>query len=193
MLWSKAMTKGLYLTWLVCGWLLLQSNTVLAENSQTQDYTEKEISAAYLYYFSKLTRWPDLKKQTDNKQFLLCYLDDDLMGAALQALQHKNLTAHDLPLKIRAIEQGDSAASCRILYIGLSDLSAITEWLATLRDTEILTVSSTRGFARIGGMIELANSHDNTRIGINIGVVQRHALAIDSRLLKLAFIVEEDK
>ena len=74
----------------------------------------------------------------------------------------------------------------------MSEEDQVLEILAAIAGDSVLTVSETKSFAEVGGVIGLVNQRTKVRIQINVAAVESSGLQISSRLLRLADIVDGD-
>jgi hypothetical protein len=96
------------------------------------------LTAAYLYNFIKLSEWP---KGIVMDKITLCVSQDGDYSDELQALEGK--TAHDHPLKIKQLVQGESAEDCQMLFLPDEEKPLrMQEWLHNLEQQPVLTVSN---------------------------------------------------
>ena len=92
---------------------------------------------------------------------------------------------------VRAASVAEIGGPAHIVFIGFKERAECERSLAALTKSPSLTVSSTSGFAKRGGMIEFRLTGDE-RVGFDINVHAAGAagLKMSSQLLKIARLVE---
>lgn len=171
----------LLLLLLMAGAALLHPPAVsqAAEPVRLQEY---KIKSGLLYNFLKYTQWP----QDQSDGFLnVCLLGGDSFEGALTPLEGR--TAQQRVIHIRSINDVASAEACSVVFVHKNYADKMTEILKNLQNRAVLSISDAPGFARRGGMVELATKQDQ-RIHIlaNRSAIARSGLNVDQRLLKLA-------
>jgi hypothetical protein len=81
---------------------------------------------------------------------------------------------------------------CHVLYLSGIDDRRLVEVVATVRDSPVLTVSDADAFAKRGGIVQIFVEGGKMKFRINVRSARRARLALSSRLLALAELVNED-
>lgn len=84
----------------------------------------------------------------------MCLLGRNYFGAALDKLSEQ--TVEGRPVKVSRLGSVAEAAACEFLFISRSEERQLGSILRRLEDWPVVTLSDIDGFARAGGMIELA-------------------------------------
>ncbi len=143
------------------------------------------IKAAFLYNFAKFTDWPASAFATPDMPLTICVIGEDPFGAALDAIDGKEIKGRIVAVRRPTGETG--ADSCHVIFISASERPRLAGILGSLRDRPVLTVADMPDFARAGGIINLkTNKEDRIRFDINIGRAQQAGLRMSSKLLSLA-------
>lgn len=152
---------------------------------------EAELTAAYLYNFSKFVTWPADVFPSARSPLILCVYGLDAPGKDLEALSGKRAQGH--PVLVRRRPRGESLAGCHLAYIDASERRYLAPLLRSIADRPILTVSEIPGFVAAGGMIGLLQRENRLAFEVNIGSAEGAGLSISSQLLKLAVRVVRDR
>ncbi len=171
-----------------------------AESAHAQEIDEAKalrVKAAYLYKLPKFVDWPVSAFEGDQKNFFIGVLGEDPFGRILDDTIRAK-TAGSRPVKVRRLRwtnDKDRAAlkSCQVLFISASERHRLGEVLAELTEQPVLLVSDIPDFASVGGMIGLVLEKGNIVFEINVVSVERAGLRAQSKLLRLARIVETSK
>jgi len=166
----------------VAACLVLGVMPAAAQSSKPGEY---EVKAAYLYNFGKFIAWPPRSGAPQAKWFEICVVGQDPFGPAL------NLTLADEKIDgkrvtVKRVPSAQDATHCQVLFIGLSEEHQLTEILAALDGSTVLTVSDMPQFSRRGGMVQFVLDGSKVRFEINLASAERAGLILSSELLKLA-------
>lgn len=120
-----------------------------------------------------------------------CVLGVSQLETALRSLAEQ--AANDRPVAFRSIADAPGAKACDFLFIGRSESANLVATLQALDHAKVVTVSDIAGFARDGGMVELALRADGggLRILINRRAGRNAGIEFNAQLLRLAEIVED--
>ena len=153
-----------------------------------QPSNEYQIKAAFLFNFAKFVEWPPATAAPESGPICMCILGRDPFGPALEeVIQGK--TVNSRRLQVRRTTRVEQVRSCHVLFISDSERGRLSEALALLRDTSILTVGEMERFVQHGGMIHFLMESNKVRFEINRDAAERAGLKISSKLLQLATIV----
>jgi len=147
--------------------------------AQVEDY---KVKAGWIYALFQYTKW----KAPGSSHSTLCTIGVDEVGSFLRQQQKEK----SLPITIKEESSHGSLKACNIVYIGASEGEQIGDILQNLKDLPILTVSTVKGFAEMGGMVEIKTTSDKVSLRINASVVKNAQLLIDSDLLGISEIVD---
>ncbi len=156
--------------------LLLSTPMVCAEEA-----AEYDLKALFLYNIALFTEWPD---GTLNGSLPVCVLGNAPFGAALPALEKKSVGVRQLVVT-RQPDRAD-LKKCRVLFISASEQGTLTELLATLQGSPVLTVMESAGSAQQGAMVNLSLDGKKLIFEVNLAAVQQAGLSISSKALRLA-------
>jgi hypothetical protein len=163
--------------------LLALMGAVVADT--LEEYSAK---AALAFNFARYTDWPEstLARSPDTLHF--CVAGDLALIEAFQALSGKRIGERHV--RVNELGARDNAGTCDLIFIDHRDRRRIAHLLSQVRDRPVLTIGEVPGFADYGGIINLYRSEGRFRFEVSPAAARRANLAISSRLLRLARIVE---
>jgi YfiR/HmsC-like len=145
--------------------------------------SEYDVKAAFLYNFTKFVDWPP-EAFPDPNSLRICVLGEDPFGKSLQAVTDEQVGGHKLI--VTRTESLAKPAGCQILFISRSERERVRQILAAVKDTPVLTVGDTQGFADDGVIINFVLEGSKVRFEINTRSADRAGIRISSKLLQLA-------
>lgn len=146
---------------------------------------EYRVKAAFLFNFIKFAEWPP----ADSDTIALCVLGENPFGESLDILKGKS--AGGQRISVRYASSTQNVKGCHLLFIAASEKDHLSQILKVLDGLPLLTVGDTEGFARKGVMINMYIEDERVHFEVNLNAVKRSGVRLDSRLLKLARIVQE--
>lgn len=156
-------------------------------------FGEDTLKAMYSYKFALFTDWPEanLKESGDSLDF--CIIGKNPFSqSAIDAIQGQ--PAKDKSMRVIVYHSGliadEALHNCRAAYISASEAQRLPALLNSLRPFPILTISDIPGFSGRGGMITLVKSGEHIKFEINLGAIKQAGLAISSKIIELATVVE---
>jgi YfiR/HmsC-like len=180
--------KVLGLALVFAAWIA--ANGVTSVFPQTEQASEYQIKAAFLYNFAKFVEWPPAVSPGANDPMEICVVGEDPFGNTLnQSIEGKTVSGHKL--MIRRLKPAQDMKGCQVAFISSSEKSHLPSVLESLKGGGVLTVGETEGFAALGGVINFTMENDKVRFEINLDAAGRAGLKISSKLLLLARIVKE--
>ena len=192
---------GLFVCVLVLLGCLLISNAY--PESQSAQYKEYEVKAAFMYNFLKFVDWPEEKTAKTGSQIVICIIGQDPFGGAADILKDKKVEERNVVLKrIEGLQQLKDAADangqmdalkkCHLLFICKSEQKNTKEIIEFVTSSGVLTVSDTQGFLEAGGIVNFVIEDNKVRFDINLTASEKSGLKIRSQLLRLAKKVIKD-
>lgn len=159
----------------------------------SQQYTEYELKAAYLFNFGKFVQWPEQTFKNATDPFIIGVYGTNPFGEILQqTIQNKTL--QNRPVIILNISNPLDAVTCHILFISKINKLELNQVLQALTNKPVLTVGDNIDeFCQSGGVINFTGQHSQKRFEINNKASARIQLIISSKLLALSRIVTEDE
>lgn len=160
----------------------------LATAMHAQGAGEYQVKAAFLYNFAKFVEWPPGSFANGAAPLRICVLGQDPFGEELHNVaSDKIVNGHKLV--VDAVADAAAARGCHILFIAASKKAEMKQILESLRGADVLTVGDTKGFAKLGGMINFVLEDNRVRFEVNKTAAEQTGLKISSKLLSLALLV----
>lgn len=142
--------------------------------------TEHAARAAMVFNFLKFTEFPSDALSNAKELHLCIAVREQRQGQALAALAGRRVGGRVLSVS----EFSPRSGPCHVLYVdtrqrwnAMADHSALQQ---------ALTISAYPGFARDGGMIEIAVQNDGIRFDINLTEGRRAGFHFSPQMLRLA-------
>lgn len=156
------------------------------------NFSEKEVTAVFLYNFANFVNWPPDSRQDSTHPFRYCVLDEEITPVLREVL--KGETVKGRALSVQSEVTNTDLAQCHILYLGKTNFRNPDSWnlVRAALAARVLTVSDLENFELRGGMIALVRQDRRIHPRINIDAVERGKLRISAKLLNLATIVRDD-
>ncbi|MFH1371777.1 MAG: YfiR family protein [Planctomycetota bacterium] len=174
-------------------------------STQSGQYKEYEVKAAFIYNFLKFVDWPK-EKMTNNKQIIIGVIGENPFGSAADVFKNKKVEDRDVVLKyfegleeIKKMSEKDRTANeeslktCHLLFICPSEQKQVREITELLSKNGVLTVGDTDGFTESGVVINFFMEDNKIRFNINLTAAEKSGLKIRSQLLRLAKKVYKDE
>ncbi len=152
----------------------------LTPTAQSQEASEYQLKAAFLYNFALFTDWP----KDGPKAITLCLFGEDPFGEALNQLGGKMIGQRMLAIQRK--QGNDPLQACQIVFIAPAAIKRLPRVLETLRDAPVLTVADSPDAAQSGVMLNMAVVQGKIRFTANLRAAQAARLRINSQLLRLA-------
>lgn len=154
--------------------------------------TEYAIKSALLF---KLPRFIYLPKLADDAALQLCVLGENPFGGALHKLAQTPIDGRQITVRqfadSQALEQ--LPLDCHLLFVTRSETARLAGILQQLKQAPTVTISDIEGFAKAGGMVEMAlnpSSGSALNILINRKAAQAQHIDFNAQLLRLASLIE---
>jgi hypothetical protein len=143
------------------------------------------MTAAFLYNFAKFTEWPAL---ASGAPIIVCIVGDErIADSFVETVRGQNISGHTL--EVRRPSESNTWRACHLLFIADAETRRSAGGLGGIKTLPVLTVSDGKGFAQVGGIIELFVEGGRMRFAINVEAAERSGLHLSSRLLGLAKII----
>jgi len=162
---------------------LVESHAAAAQDDSSKSAAE----AADLFNFGKFMRHTG--GNVHHATFDICILGRDTIGKTIDDIASKETIDH-LPVRVPRILEVAHAKGCEVVFISVYEGERISEDLAVLAGSEVLTVSDASDFLERGGMIQFVTVVDHVRFAVNLEALNRSHLGLSSELLKVAVTVK---
>ena len=164
---------------LLCGMMML---TLTPAHAAPSEY---ELKAAFIYQIAKFVEWP-----VSSAPLRLCVLGGNPFGLALETIRGKPV--NERKMEVSLLDMNADTRECNILFIAAPAEKHIERIAAISRDSGMLAIGDTEGFALRGAIINFFLESGKVRFEINREASRRAGLKISSQLLKLARIIQEE-
>jgi len=157
--------------------------------AQSDDDAEYKVKLAFLYNFAQFIQWPPDAFPDSHAPLTVCIAGADPFRTEVeQDLRGRAVGGH--PIEIRKLKSNDPPAGCHIIFIPAGEKKMAEKLVAAAKGSNTLTVGETKGFADLGGVINLTVEENKLRFEINLDAAMQTRLKISSKLLALARIVK---
>lgn len=178
-LFTKPLCRNKHLfkkKWLiVCLSIIYIFNSTSSSFAQVEDY---KVRAGWIIALIQYTKWN--KSTVDNPT--ICTIGHDSVGVFLRQIKKEK----SLPISIEEKNRDSALNDCHILYVSESEKDQINNILDNINGQPILTISTVKRFAEMGGVVEFVIKQDKVSLLINISSVKKAHLIIDSDLLSVS-------
>lgn len=162
---------------------------VLAAFTTRAQSKEYQIKATFLFNFAQFVEWPTNTFSNADEPFCIGILGDDPFGAFLDETVHgEKINGH--PLVVQRYHHAEEIGNCQLLFVSHSEAGRFEEILAGLKNKNVLTVGDTAGFCKAGGIIRFVTEQNKIHFRINPEGAKNANLAVSSKLLRLAEMVQ---
>ncbi len=148
-----------------------------------------QTKANMLWNIAKFVEWPGIHRDTEAPLVFTILGEDELAVELAGVLSSKTVNGH--PVFVRFARRPQDAKGSQILYVAESELAHMTDVLAVVDTSAVLTVSDAPGFAAHGGMVGFSAEGDRVRFEVNLGQAERTGLKLSAKLLALARLVSD--
>lgn len=163
----------------------LSSGISAAQSDQPSEY---EVKAAFLFNFTKFVEWPDGSFGGSQAPIVIGIVGDDPFGDSLPRIV-AGQKAQGRSISIVKYRRGDDLRRSHVLFISASERQHSAEILAGLQDASVLTVSDIDGFAEAGGTMEFVMQENRVRFIVNLDAAMQSKLRVSAKLLALARVI----
>lgn len=151
---------------------------------------ENRIRAAILYNIALFVTWPPHSFVDAQSPLQFCIVQSEEMAAEMErGLKQRSINGRAVQV-LPLTDAGANLRHCHLAYFGKRDSIRIPSALRDLSGLPILTVHESERAAR-DGVVRLLRDDHKLRFEINHVAASRNHLMINSRLLKLAIVVDE--
>lgn len=147
---------------------------------------EYALKAALLFKLPPFVYRPEM---APGEPISMCLLGSNPFGSTLERLAQTPIDGR--AVKVERLEDGREAANCHFVFVSRSEAGELDSVLRRLARHPVVTVSDIEGFARAGGMVELALGTEGSAITILINrqAGQKQGIEFNAQLLRLARMV----
>jgi hypothetical protein len=102
----------------------------------------------------------------------------------------KEIKINNKNVQILYIDDIHKLKESNVLFIFDTPIKELNEILSFIKNKHILTISTMRGFAQRGGMIQIYAQNQKLKLNVNLDRVKKEKIYINSALLRIASIVK---
>ena len=148
--------------------------------ASSQEFSEYQLKAAFLYNFAAFTEWPPQVGSVLN----LCVYGRDPFGVEIDGLNGKATGTRMLAVHRKA---GPAALQdCQIVFFAGADIAQLPRLLDTLRGLPVLVVAESPGAARLGAALNMKLAQGRVTFEANLVTARSAGLKLSARMLSLA-------
>lgn len=145
-----------------------------------------QVKAVFIYNFTQFVDWPSNSFSSNTAPFIIGILGNDPFGSYMDSVvAGERFESH--PIEVHRFNNIREARNCQLLFINTAEPHDVVK---ELQNRSILTVSDQKDFATSGGMIRLFVENNKIKLQINLKAAKAANLAISSKLLRLADVIQ---
>jgi hypothetical protein len=148
-----------------------------------------QTKALMLWNIAKFVEWPALPDD-HNQPLVFTILGEDDLAASLAGVLSSKLV-NGRPVFVRFARRPQDAKGSQMLYVAATEVPHMTDVLAAVDATPVLTVSDAPGFAAHGGMVGFTSQGDRVHFEVNLAHAEKTGLRLSAKLLALARLVSD--
>ena len=180
--------QAMHLNWRVLTVLLAALTTLSAPPALAQETTGAVLKGAFVFNFARFTEWPQDVLPSD-APLVACVVGDEEVAEALTSnAENRPIAGHSVVVATRT---ENTLQDCHLVYVSTASASTMSETVASVDASPVLTISDVDDFALTGGIAQLYVQGGKMRFRVNLASVTRARLRLSSRLLSLAELVND--
>jgi hypothetical protein len=149
---------------------------------------DARVKARLTLTLARFTQWPASSFATATEPLVICVLHrNPTLGEAFAELSGQTVSGH--PVRV-VVNPDKGLAICQVLFVHESAERAGSGAAGEVA-LPMLTIGDAEGFSTRGGMVELVNVNDATRLDVNLRALRAAQLGLSSQVLKLARNIRE--
>lgn len=160
--------------------------------AQSDQPSEYEVKAAFLFNFTKFVEWPENAFLDPHAPIVIGVIGEDPFGESLVRIV-AGQKAQSRSIEIVKYRHGDDLRHCHVLFVSASERQRSAQILAGLQESSVLTVSDIDGFAEAGGAIQFVIQENRVRFVVNLDVATQNKLRVSAKLLALARVISHNE
>lgn len=167
--------------------LLLALVLWLPTSAASPALSEQAVKSALLL---KLTKFVYLPQERTEETPVLCVLGNNPFAGSLEALI--GAATDERSLQLAYPESSNDVDECHFVFVARSESRQVAAVIKQLQQHPLVTISDIDGFARRGGMVELAldkSGSGQIKILINRKAAAAQGIEFNAQLLRLATLV----
>jgi hypothetical protein len=169
--------------------VLCHGPMLVAYEGPTQWASDYELKAAFIYNIGRFVDWPE---GTLGDHIVIGINDDGPVVSVMTKFFAGKRIGQRL-IDVREVRTRGELRACNILLIPSRDGSRIHEVLEQLQGANVLTIGEGEQFAKLGGVVALAQRDNTYKLAINPRAAERVQLKISSKLMSMATVISESE
>lgn len=145
---------------------------------------ENKVICAITSNFAKFTQ----KNNSDITPYTITVLNNQF--GDLCTNMYKEIKVNNKDIQVLYIDDIHNLKQSNILFIFDTPIDELNEILSYMKNKNILTISTIRGFAQRGGMVQIYSQNQKLKLKINLDIVKEEGIYIHSALLRIASIIK---
>jgi hypothetical protein len=164
----------------------------LSLQAEPQISKEYQVKAVFLFNFAQFVAWPTNAFPEAQTPLTIGILGDDPFNEFLDdTVRGEKANGH--PLAVQRFHRIEDVKDCQILFISRSENKHLERVLSATKGRNILTVGDSDGFIKHGGVIRFITVGNKIHFQVCLEAAKDADLAISSKMLRLAEIVDPGK
>lgn len=144
---------------------------------------DSDVKAALVFNFLKFVEWSGPAEPIE-----VCVIGETRVVDALSALAGRSIAGRTVT--VRRAEADDELGSCRVAFLAPSEDVRVETLSMELARARVLVIGDGPAFAARGAHLNFYVVDDRVRFEANVSAMRRDGIAVSSKLLRLARIVE---
>lgn len=162
----------------------------LAQSSAASNRQEDNIQLVHAAYnVVMFISWPDYLFNGPDAPFIFCSMIGPSFGEILKQYVSGRYVGDRKAVHMH-LEDIEDTGRCQVLLVS-SDNKKLVGDVLEVRNSGVLTISTTESFARSGGMIGIVNEQDRSKLYVNHQALREAHLGVSSNLLNITIIVDK--
>ncbi len=154
-----------------------------------KEVEEYSVKAAFILNFIKFTNWPAASFSDASDPYQLCIMGNNAMVEQFTTINGKKI--ENRPVQVTRLVSPEDCQPCDIIFISRDTPRSVSDKIISkVKGTPVLTIGESKGFAKLGGVINFFSKDDRLYFEINPRAAKEQGINLSSRLLKLAIIVD---
>ncbi|MGI6455783.1 MAG: YfiR family protein [bacterium] len=169
--------------------LLPYCNTSPVLSAVTENVTEYDLKAVFIYNFLQFVEWPSFAFDSAQAPFVIGVYGNNPFGNALENVASGEVV-RNRQIRVKYLTQPEQISQCHILYV--KEETDYEKILPETKGKPILSVGETYRFLSEGGVIQFYIREDKVRGRINLRSARDGQLKIGSQLLRVFDVINKD-
>jgi hypothetical protein len=171
--------------------LLCATFLVVPAPAQHDDSAEYRLKLAFLFHLAQFVDWPQEVFRNPDEPLTICVAGQDpFQGEIERGLRGR--TVQGRAVRTRKWNPDDDPRPCQMMFVRAAEKRTTGAILASLKGSNILTVGESKGFAELGGIVNLTLQENRLHFEVNLDAANLTRLRLSAKLLALARIIRAE-